>query len=228
MHNSAQTSIYPSSYEINFRNYCAFFSSGTSGNPIFFFSSSNRGSIWMSRGLERPVEARGTHERLIILPVDDLERGFGISIPEFPRYPSFPRPLEFVSEKTAFVFFDEVDLVLFPGPPEEKIHRARLVSLLLNSFHYQEVFPELADVVPQSRGIEVGDQGVPDTRVKKVIFRLLGHFVAEVPAETAEGEDHKTLFEKIEIAPHGLVIQPDLLGQLAKGDLGADLESQEP
>src|SRR4030042_716922 len=137
-------------------------------------------------------------------------------------------PPELVGAETAFSFLDETDPLRLPSPPEIMVDGQRPVSLPLYPFHQQEVFPELADVVPQSRGIEVGDQGVPDTRVKKVIFRLLGHFVAEVPAETAEGEDNKTLFEKIEIAPHGLVIQPDLLGQLAKGDLGADLESQEP
>jgi len=98
--------------------------------------------------------------------------------------------------------------------------------LPLNPFQEQEVLPETADVVAQLHRVKIGDQGVPYPGVEEVVFCLFGHFVAQVPAVAAQGEDDEGLLKEVEIAGHGLIVQPDLLSQLAERRFGTDLKGQ--
>jgi hypothetical protein len=44
----------------------------------------------------------------------------------------------------------------------------------------QNIFPEHADIVAKLNWVEIGDQGVMDSRVEKAVSRLFGHFVVLV------------------------------------------------
>ena len=98
---------------------------------------------------------------------------------------------------------------------------------MFHSFQDDEVFPQLAHVIALIWHIELSDQRIADTIIVKVIFRFVGHFLAQIAAEAIQPVDHERLFEQVQIALQGFDIYAEVSAQFIVRNFTADLECQQ-
>lgn len=106
---------------------------------------------------------------------------------------SFIRPFEFVTEKLPFPFLNEINLLTVIGAPEIKGPVNVLIGALFYSFHHKEVFPQDAGIVPDIKGIKLGNDGIPDAVIKEIVFCLAHYLLTQVSAESSDTSDNKSL-----------------------------------